>query len=115
MGLNKFKARRVFYDGYWFGSEKERDRYKDLVLLKKAGEIAELKVHPVYLLQGAFTYRGRRIRKIEYVADFQYIEDGQIIVEDVKGGKGTQTQLFKVKVKLLKKRYPELVFRIVED
>jgi hypothetical protein len=36
------------------------------------------------------------------------------VVEDVKGGKATATQLFKLKWRLAKKRYPHIHFRIVE-
>ena len=110
--MNKYGAKKETVDGYQFDSRKEARRYVSLKILQMAGEIAELKVHPVYLLQGAFTYRGRRIRKIEYVADFQYIEDGQIITEDVKGNRSIITALAKVKIKMFKYKYPELVFRV---
>ena len=63
-------------------------------------------------------WRGKKIQPITYTADFQYTEvqffRDQIIVEDVKGGKATQTELFKVKVKMFKKLYPELIFRVEE-
>lgn len=112
--MNKYRAKKVSYDGYDFDSKKERDRYKDyLSLLEKTGAITDLKVHPKFVLQKGFIYRGRTIRPILYYADFMYQEKGITIVEDVKGGKATQTALFKVKVKMFKKVYPELIFRIV--
>ena len=43
---------------------------------------------------------GRTFRKIEYIADFQYIENGKTIVEDVKG---IQTDVFKLKHKIFEK------------
>ena len=43
---------------------------------------------------------GRTFRKIEYIADFQYIENGKTIVEDVKG---MQTDVFKLKHKIFEK------------
>ena len=56
------------------------------------------------------------IRAITYTADFSYVEtqDGHPVVEDVKGGKATQTAVFKLKVKLLKNKYRLIDFRIVE-
>jgi len=111
--LNKYNARKTPYDGYVFDSGKECQRYKDLRLLEKAGEIYGLTVHPKFILQEGFMWHGKKIRPITYTADFMYQEDGNTIVSDVKGGKATQTQLFKVKVKMLKKRFPNLIFRIV--
>jgi hypothetical protein len=42
------------------------------------------------------------VRAIKYRADFQYIEGGQIVVEDVKGRK---TDVYKLKKKLFEYRY----------
>jgi len=112
--MNKFNARKTPYDGYVFDSGKECQRYKDLRLLEKALDISDLTVHPKFMLQEGFMWHGKKIRPITYSADFMYQEAADIIVEDVKGGKATQTQLFKVKVKILKQKYPELDFRIVE-
>ena len=53
---------------------------------------------------------GRTFRKIEYIADFQYIENGKTIVEDVKG---MQTDVFKLKHKIFEKVYPDLELRII--
>ena len=111
--MNKYHARKCHYNGYDFDSKKERDRYKDLCLLVKAEEITDLAVHPKFVLQKGFIYRSRKIRPIVYEADFSYQENGITIVEDVKSV-ATKTQLFKVKVKMFKKVYPELVFRIEE-
>jgi len=113
--MNKFHARKTPHDGYVFDSGKECQRYKDLRLLEFAGEITDLTVHPKFILQEGFMWHDKKIQPITYSADFMYQEDGKTIVSDVKGGKATQTQLFKVKVKMLKKRFPELDFRIVEE
>ena len=112
--MNKYNAKRQIIDGYTFDSQKEARRYGELRLLEKAGEITNLTIHPKFVLQSGFMWHGKKIRPITYSADFMYQEAADIIVEDVKGGKATQTQLFKVKVKILKQKYPELDFRIVE-
>ena len=117
MTNNKFNARITPYMGYLFGSGKECARFKELLLLENAGEITNLVVHPKYLLQDGFKYHGKKILPITYTADFSYYEfteGGSYVVEDVKGGKATQTALFKAKVKMLKNKFPEIDFRIVE-
>lgn len=53
---------------------------------------------------------GKTFRKIEYVADFQYEQDGKIIVEDVKG---METDVFKLKKKLFEYKYKDLELRII--
>lgn len=112
---NKYGARKVKLDGFTFDSQAEADRYVQLKLMERAGEIGDLQVHPRYELVEAFTDRdGRRQRAVTYVADFAYMEAGQPVVEDVKGGKATQTPVFKLKAKLFLRRYPEIAFRIVE-
>ena len=112
---NKYKNIKVKDGDYQFSSKAEYRRYQELLLLVIAGEITDLSVHPKFVLQEGFIYRGKKIRPIVYESDFMYQEDGETVVEDVKGGKATQTQLFKVKVKMLKYKYPELAFRIVEE
>ena len=109
--MNKYRAKKTTVDGIKFDSKKEAKRYSELRLLEKAGTIAYLAVHPKFVLQKGFIYRLRKIRPIVYEADFSYQENGDAIVEDVKSV-ATKTALFKVKVKMFKKVYPELVFRI---
>lgn len=107
---HKYNAKKTMFDGIQFDSQKEAFRYGELKLLERAGEIAELELQPRFLLQEGFTdSKGKRRRKIEYVADFQYIENGKIVVEDSKGFK---TDVFKIKEKLLLKKYPEIDFRL---
>ena len=113
--LSKYGNIKVKINGYTFDSKKEAARYRELQLLEKAGEITELVVHPKFQLQPAFKdWHGITIREITYSADFGYIESGRYVVEDVKGGKATQTRHFADKVKMLKYKYPELDFRIVK-
>lgn len=108
--MNKYRNKKVIVDDYIFDSIQESRRYKELKLLLKAGEIKELELQPRFLLQESFKKNGKTYRKIEYVADFKYIEKGKTIVEDVKG---LQTEVFKLKHKLFEKKYPELELRII--
>ena len=108
---SKYKNKKTQIDMYIFDSAKEAKRYKELKLLEMAGEISNLELQPRFLLQESFRKNGKTYRKIEYVADFKYIEKGKTIVEDVKG---VQTDVFKLKHKLFEKKYPELELRIIE-
>ena len=50
-----------------------------------------------------YTLDGKLVREVTYVADFQYtdVKTGLRHVIDVKGGKATQTPVYKLKKKLL--------------
>ncbi len=109
--MNKYRNKKVILDKYVFDSIQESRRYKELKLLLKAGKIQNLELQPHFLLQESFRKNGKTYRKIEYIADFQYIENGKTIVEDVKG---IQTDVFKLKHKLFEKKYTELELRIIK-
>ena len=109
--MNKYRNKKVQVDMYVFDSIAESRRYKELKLLEKAGEIQDLELQPHFLLQESFKKNGKTYRKIEYIADFKYTENGKTIVEDVKG---IQTDVFKLKHKLFEKKYPDLELRIIK-
>lgn len=109
--MNKYRNKKVILDDYVFDSIQESRRYKELKLLLKAKEIQDLELQPRFLLQESFKKNGKTYRKIEYIADFKYKENGKIIVEDVKG---IQTDVFKLKHKLFEKIYPDLELRIIK-
>lgn len=108
---SKYGAQKTTVNGITFDSKKESERYASLLLLERAGVISNLKLQPRFLLQEGFVYQGHKERKIEYVADFQYEKNGEVIVEDVKGMK---TDVYKLKRKLFLFRYGnEVTFREV--
>lgn len=109
--MNKYRNKKVIVDEKEFDSKREGNRYKELKLLERAGEIKDLELQPRFLLQDSFKKNGRTFRKIEYVADFKYIENSKTIVEDVKG---MQTDVFKLKHKIFEKVYPDLELRIIK-
>lgn len=104
---NKYHARKTLLDGIWFDSKAEAQRYGELKLMKRAGEIERLRLQPRYLLQEAFRAAsdGLRYRKIEYVGDFEYWDrqSQRLICEDVKG---VRTDVYRVKRKMFLARYP---------
>ena len=114
INMSKYNSRRVSIDGYAFDSIRESQRYGELKLMEKAGEIVHLEVHPKIELQPAFIYREKQIRAIKYEADFRYFSyiDGVVIYEDLKG---YETQMFRLKWKMLLYQFKNspIEFRIV--
>jgi len=107
---NKFGNRKVEVDGICFDSAKEARRYRELSLCEKAGAIQKLELQPRFILQESFKQNGKTHRKIEYIADFRYVENGQTIVEDVKSFITKKHPVYALKKKLLLKKYPDINF-----
>jgi len=80
----KYNNTKIEIDGEKFDSKKEAARYLELKKSEDWGDIKDLVLQPRYLIAGGFTYKGKKERARYYVADFQYEENGSIIVEDVK-------------------------------
>jgi hypothetical protein len=108
--MNKYGNKSVEIDGIKFDSLAESRRYQDLRILEKNGNISQLRVHPIYTLQEAFTHNSIRERAITYEGDFEYLSDGILVCEDVKGA---QTETFKIKRKLFIKKYPDICLAII--
>ena len=101
--------------GFTADSGAEARRYAELLLLLRAGQIRDLVVHPRYQILPAFRDREHRYhRATDYEGDFAYWEAGGQVVEDVKGGEGTITDVFRLKQKMFLHRYRNMALRIVE-
>ena len=76
---NKYGARKTYSAlcQRTFASRAEARRGEELVLLQKAGMIKNLEYQPKFMLCLK--------PKITYTADFKYVENGKVTVEDVKG------------------------------
>ena len=72
--MNKYRNKKTQIGMYVFDSIAESKRYKELALLERTGEISNLELQPHFLLQEGFKKNGKTHRKIEYIADFMYIE-----------------------------------------
>lgn len=108
---SKYHNKKVEDDGIVFDSKKEHARWLHLKALESMGLISDLQRQVSFELQPKFTSnKGEHIRAICYVADFVYTKDNKKIVEDVKGGTATQTDVFKLKRKLFLYKYPEYEF-----
>ncbi len=118
----KYRNKKVTVDGIVFDSKHEANRYCELKLLQEAGEISELELQKEFELipsqwetieTGEYYKRGPKKgqpkqkekcieRSVVYKADFAYIKDGRLIVEDAKG---VRTKDYTIKRKLLLWRY----------
>lgn len=89
----KYKNQPIRIDGHWFPSRKEAKRYGQLKILANARKIDDLK------LQVKFPLAINGILITTYIADFTYLRDGILIVEDTKGFK---TPTYSLKHKLFR-------------
>lgn len=105
MKTSKYRNTKIHAYGLKFDSKKEFERYNQLKLLKKAGEIIDFKFQVPYKYdigdKWIFTYK----------ADFLvYHKDGTETVEDVKAydkrtGKYLTTPLFNLKKKIIEEHF----------
>jgi hypothetical protein len=102
--VNKYRNRKITYNGEVYDSVKEYRRHDELKLLEKAGRITNLQRQvPFELIPKQRNSTGKVVeRACNYIADFVYEQDGQRIVEDVKGyKKGAAYNIFTIKRKLM--------------
>ena len=82
----KYGAKKTQVGEVTFDSKKEAQRYMELQLLERAGEISNLrrqvKIDLIGQYRPMYTRTGRKMR---LTADFAYIEDGIEVLEDAKG------------------------------
>ena len=128
---SKYKAKKVTVDGIEFASLHEAYRYRELVLLERAGQIQNLRRQVKYVLIPAMyapdivgvrggRKRGKVIeRECAYKADFVYEvpvstayenSDGHVVFADgfetiVEDAKGVRTKDYIIKRKLMLYRH----------
>ena len=104
--MAKYNNNWITVDGIRFQSKHEAVYYDLLKRKKAAGEILNFELQPKYVLQLGFTYFGKNIRPIHYIADFLiYHLDGTEEVIDIKG---MAVPVALMKRKMMQYRYPEL-------
>ena len=94
----KYHSKKIIINGIEFMSKREANRYLELKSLLDKGEISELELQVPFTLIEPFTLNKKKYRKMDYIADFVYMQDGKQIVEDTKGYK---TEVYKIKKKLM--------------
>lgn len=109
---NKYHNKKVEYDGIKFDSIKEQKRYLQLLQLEKLGIIKNLRMQVPYLLLDTIIYKGKTYPKTSYICDFQYIDvkTGKVVVEDVKSPATAKDKVYRLKIKMLLSKYPDIDF-----
>ena len=109
---SKYGSRKTVVDGISFDSKKEDSRYRELLLLERAGKIGNLRRQVKYVLIPAQyenpdsptkSGRGKCLeRECSYVADFVYdVPMEPELVEIVEDTKGFRTEAYKIKRKMM--------------
>lgn len=98
--MSKYHSKKITVNGITYDSKKEAKRHAELLLLERGGAItglqrqvrftllpAHYEAYERYGKDGKRLKDGRRCveRAVFYVADFTYKQDGELVVEDVKG------------------------------
>ena len=103
MRRSKYGAQKTEFDGLVFDSKHEAMRWRELALLQRSGEIADLQRQVKYILIPAQVDEDGKIaeRAVSYVADFVYsdVRSGENVVEDAKG---MHTRDYIIKRKLMR-------------
>ena len=97
---NKYGNVRTRIDGRTFDSQKEARRYMELKLRQRAGEIGPIKCQPKYPLLGKSGFK-----VCEYWADFEYVENGTTVTEDVKSAITKKNPVYRLKKKFFEMEY----------
>ncbi len=103
--MSKYGNRKTEIDGFLFDSKREANRYVELKLAERAGEIENLELQPKYSVD----INGKHI--CNYFADFRYFDkrDRKIVIEDVKGVK---TDVYKLKKRLVEALYGIIITEV---
>lgn len=111
----KYGNKKIVYDGITFDSIKEKQRYVVLKEARERGEITQLELQPRWEILPAKKESYIKhlktkdkicervvVRPIHYTADFSYIKDGELIVEDVKASPHLLSKDVPLRLKLMK-------------
>ena len=110
---NKYRNTITYYKNIRFSSKKEKSRYIELKQLEKARIIKELELQPKFLLLDTIHYKSKTYPKTYYKADFKYFdnEKGKYIIEDIKSPITAKDKVYRLKIKMLLTKYPDIEFR----
>ena len=105
--MNKYRNIKTYIGAVQFDSQKEANKFLELKMLEKAGVIKNLERQKRFKI----VPKTNDERAVFYVADFVYIQDGKLIVEDVKSDITRKNSTYIIKRKLFKYLFPEYEFR----
>jgi len=110
---NKYRNKNITIDRHTFPSMKEANRYCELKILVKAGEISDLILQPSFIICPSVVWNGKKLAARKYIADFQYSIGGLKSLKIVEDVKGMRTAVYILKRSLFLLQYPEYDFREV--
>lgn len=101
---SKYSSEKVEQSGVKFDSKKEARRWAELELMQAAGQISDLQRQVPFVLAPAVKLMGEKRTKpaIRYWADMTFIQDGKLIVVDVKSAPTRKLPAYRMKRHLLK-------------
>lgn len=113
-GRTKYHSRKVVHDGITFDSKIEGERYLYLREMERQGVITDLQMQVEYEI---LPRQSKQIIKhlktkdkvvekflehpVTYKCDFQYMHNGELVVEDVKGSSSAMSRDFPIRKKLM--------------
>lgn len=111
--VNKRNAKKTIIDGIKFASAAEARQY---VALRDDPDVINLRPHPPFVVLDAFVDPDgeTKHREVKYTPDFRYERlsaPGKTFVMEVKGQMLPDAM---IRIKLFRKRYPDLVFLLVD-
>ena len=110
--MTKYRSRKTVINGITFASKLEAERYQQLRMLQRSGDIRDLVLQPEFQIFRGYVdpETGAKVKSRYYVADFQYtdVEGHKVIVEDTKG---IETDVFRLKWDYVRSEYPQFEFR----
>ena len=100
--MSKYRNHKVTVNGITYDSKKEAHRHAELLLMERAGIISNLDRQIKFVLIPSQRIDGKVVeRECVYIADFRYIQNGEVVVEDVKSEITRKEKSFVIKRKLL--------------
>lgn len=87
---NKYNNKKICCYGKTFDSKREYERYVYLRMLQASDQISELKTQVAYALEWrckcglVIPIKYASARQAKYIADFTYVKNDKLIIEDVK-------------------------------
>lgn len=113
-GRTKYNSSKVVHDGITFDSKIEGERYLYLREMERQGVITDLQMQVEYEI---LPRQSKQIIKhlktkdkvvekflehpVTYKCDFQYMHNGELVVEDVKGSSSAMSRDFPIRKKLM--------------
>ena len=98
---SKYGNKKTTVDGVKYDSRKEARRYLELKALEEQGKISELKQQVKFEL----IPRQDGEKATRYIADFTYMQNGELVVEDVKSPATRENGVYIIKRKLMLERH----------